>query len=55
MDKVYKKYQMSVQEWNDLLSGKNIDEVFGEIENFKILSIEDSFNTYFFPHLGQKE
>ncbi len=46
MDKVYKKYQMNVQEWNDLLSGKNIDEVFGEIEDFKILSMEDRQHIY---------
>lgn len=46
MDKVYKKYQMNVQEWNDLLSGKNIDEVFGEMEDFKILSIEDRQHIY---------
>lgn len=46
MDKIYKKYQMNVQEWNDLLSGKNIDEVFGEIEDFKILSIEDRQHIY---------
>ncbi len=46
MDKVYKKYQMNVQEWNDLLSGKNIDEVFGEIKDFKILSMEDRQHIY---------